>query len=127
MNKVILTGRLTAAPELRTTNSGKSVTSFTIAVDRITRGEKKADFVRCEAWGSQAENLCRYKTRGDKIAVDGQIRVEKYTDVRGNNVYKTFVLVADVEYLTSRAGEPDDDQKPPSTVDTDNLPEDLPF
>lgn len=118
MNKVILTGRLTAAPDLKTTNSGKSVTDFTIAVDRFVSGEKQADFIRCTAWGKQAENLCKFKKQGDKIAVDGVLRVENYTDVRGNGKFKTYVSVNEIEYLTSKPADVPDDQ----VVDDDDLP-----
>ena len=103
MNKVILTGHLTATPELKATNSGKSVTEFTIASDRYTDGEKQADFVRCKAWGKQADNLCKYKRQGDLIGVSGALRVDKYKDANGNDKYKTYVLVADIEFLGSKS------------------------
>lgn len=119
MNKVILTGHLTAAPDLKTTNSGKSVTDFTIAVDRFVNGEKQADFIRCTVWGKQAENLCKYKKQGDKIGVVGVLRVEKYTDVRGNGKFKTYVSVDEIEYLSSK----------PASDAVDDIAEDddLPF
>lgn len=107
MNKVILTGRLTAAPDLRTTTTGKSVTEFTLAVDRFTDGEKQADFIRCVAWNKQAENLCRYQTKGDKIAVFGAWRVEKYKDNNGNEKYKNYVLVSELEFLSSKTKKDD--------------------
>ena len=102
MNKVILTGRLTAAPELRTTRSGKSVSEFSLAVDRIVNGEKQVDFIRCTAWDKQAELLCKYCGQGHKIAVVGALRVEKYTDAKGNERYKTYVLVSEIEFLQCR-------------------------
>ena len=114
MNKCIFTGRLTAAPELRTTTSGKSVTEFSIAVDRYKNGEKDADFIRCTAWDKQADNLCKYCNQGDKIGVVGSLRVEKYQDVRGNNKFRTFISVSEIEFLSTKRDHdngqiPDDD------------------
>lgn len=126
MNKIILTGRLTAAPDLRTTTTGKSVTEFTLAVDRFTDGEKQADFVRCTAWNKQAENLCRYQAKGDKIAVFGALRVEKYKDNNGNDRYKNYVLVTEIEFLGSKATrDPVNGQTPDET--TNDIDDDLPF
>ena len=123
MNKCILTGRLTAAPDLKTTNSGKSVTEFTIAVDRYTDGEKQADFIRCTAWNKQAENLCKYKQKGDLIGISGSLRHEKYKDKDGNDRYKDYVLVSEVEFLGSKATarDPDNGQIP------DEADDDFPF
>lgn len=108
MNKIELTGRLTAAPELRTTTSGTSVTEFTIAVDRI--GDKKTDFIRCTAYNRNADNLCKYKTKGDLIAVVGSLRVDKYKDKNGVEKYKNYVSVAEIEYLGGKAAEPTNEQ-----------------
>lgn len=112
MNKVIITGRLTHIPELRTTTSGKSVVEFTVAVDRFAKGEPQVDFIRCTAWDKAAENLCRYKTSGDQIGVVGSLHTDKYTDVRGNNKYKTNVAVKEIEYYGNKKKEeiPDIDE-----------------
>ena len=111
MNKVELIGRLAATPELRTTTSGKNVCDFTLAADRVDTVEKQADFVRvpvsesrsdfirCTAWGKLADVLCRYKKQGDQIAVMGSLRVDKYTDKNGNDRYKNYVLVSELEFL----------------------------
>ena len=64
MNKAIITGRLTKDVDLRTTQSGKSVASFTVAVDRMDEG---ADFIDCVAWGKTAENMQRYLSKGSKV------------------------------------------------------------
>ena len=102
MNKIELTGRLTATPELKTTTSGKSVTEFTLAVDRRPQTEHQADFIRCTAWDKVADLICRYKQQGDLIAVCGSLRIETYKDRNGNDKSKTYVLVAEVEFLGSR-------------------------
>ena len=122
MNKVILIGRLTATPELRTTASGKSVSEFTIAVDRYKNGEKDADFIRCTAWDKQAYNLTRYQRQGDKIAVIGSLRVEKYEDVRGNKKYKTYVQVSEIEFLSTKAARDHENGQIPDEANNDDMP-----
>ena len=99
MNHVILTGRLTADPELRTTNSGKTVADFTIAVERYVNGEKQAEFIRCAAWGKTGDNLCRYKRKGDMIGVSGALRAQKYTGQDGSARTKVYVQCHSVEFL----------------------------
>ena len=77
LNRVILMGRITADPELKTTNTGVSVTSFSIAVDRnyVKQGEeRKADFFNIVCWRSTAEFVCRYFGKGSLIAVEGQLQ-----------------------------------------------------
>ena len=71
-NKAILIGRLTASPELKRTQSGVSVTSFTLAVDRryISGGERKADFINCVAWRQAAEFVCKYFAKGEPTRHD---------------------------------------------------------
>lgn len=123
MNKVILTGRLTAAPELRTTTNGKSVTEFTIAVDRFGDDIKQADFIRCTAYNRQADNLCRYKAKGDLIAVVGALRVDKYKDMNGNDRYKEYVLASEIEYIGGKtAGRDPDNGQIPDEANDDDFP-----
>lgn len=102
MNKVILMGRLTADPELKTTPSGISVTSFSIAVDRnyVKQGEERqADFINIVCWRQRAEFVCRYFTKGQLIALDGSIQTRQYQDKNGNN-RTAFEVVADNVYFT---------------------------
>ena len=73
MNKVILIGRLTRDPELRTISNGTSTTSFSLAVNRPftnQNGEREADFINCVAWRKQAENIAKYCTKGTQVAVE---------------------------------------------------------
>ena len=79
LNKAILNGRLTKAPELKQTNSGKSVCSFTIAVDR-SRDREKTDFVPIVAWGKTAEFVNQWFGKGDLITIVGCIEVRNYED-----------------------------------------------
>ncbi len=104
MNKVILTGRLTADPELRQTQSGVSSCRFTIACDRKfadkNTGERQADFITCVAWRQTAEFICRYFSKGKLIAVEGNLRTGSYTDKNHSDVthYTTDVYVESVEF-----------------------------
>ena len=104
MNKVILTGRLTRDPELRYTANNKAVCDFTIATNRpvVRDGERVADFINCRVWGKTAENLVKYQTKGNLIAVIGRMQVDNYTDKDGNNRYNTYLLVEELEYLQSK-------------------------
>lgn len=94
MNSVILMGRLTADPELRTTNSGLNYCRFSVAVDRYAKGEdKKTDFINCVAWRQTAEFIERYFSKGKMIAVQGSIQTGSFTNKDGAKVYTTDVLV----------------------------------
>lgn len=99
MNTAILIGRLTADPEIRTTNSGLNYCRFTVAVDRYTKGEdKKTDFINCVAWRQTAEFVERYFSKGKMIAVQGSIQTGSYTNKDGVKVYTTDVLVDKVHF-----------------------------
>lgn len=105
MNNVSLIGRLTADPELRHTQSDIANTRFSIAVDRAytKQGEERqADFINIVAWRQTAEFICRYFTKGRRIAITGHIQTGSYTDRDGNKRY-TFDVVADnVEFCDSK-------------------------
>ena len=96
LNACILMGRLTADPELRITQTGKSVASFSLAVDRDFQqnGEKQADFISVVAWGKTAEFIDKYFRKGRMIAVVGRIQTRTYTDKDGNK-RKAVEVVAD--------------------------------
>ena len=104
MNKVILTGRLTADPVLRQTPSGVSSCRFTVAVDRRfadkNTGERQADFITCVAWRQTAEFVSRYFNKGKMIALEGSLRSGSYTDKNHSDVthYTTEVYVDNVEF-----------------------------
>ena len=97
MNKIFLIGRITKDLELRHTKKDKSVCEFTLA---IQRDKESADFITCQVWGVQAENLCKYQGKGSLISVVGELRVEQY-QINDKNHYKTYVLVNQVEYLST--------------------------
>lgn len=105
MNKVVLVGRLARDPELRTTQSGTAVVSFTVACDRrfVRQGEERqADFIQCVAWNKTAEFVSRYFTKGMRIALDGRIQTRSYDDQNGNKRYVTEVITEDVEFAQSK-------------------------
>lgn len=107
MNKVILIGRLTRDPEMRTTTSGISSTSFTVAVNRNftnQSGEREADFINCVAWRRQAENIAKYCTKGTQVAIDGRIQTRSYDAPDGTRRYVTEVVADNVTFLSTRNG-----------------------
>lgn len=104
LNSCVLMGRLTADPELRTTQTGKSVASFSLAVDRDFQqnGEKQADFISVVAWGKTAEFIDKYFCKGRMIAVVGRIQTRTYTDKDGNKRKAVEVAAEKVSFT----GEP---------------------
>ena len=105
MNKVILVGRLTKDPELRNTQSGTAVCSFTIACDRhfVKQGEERqVDFINCIAWQKTAEFVSKYFTKGTRIALEGSIQTRTWDDNEGKKHYATEVLVDNVEFAQSK-------------------------
>lgn len=106
INSVVLMGRLTYEPELRTTQSGISVISFQVAVDRQyqTRGEeRKADFIDVTAWRQTAEFVSRYFHKGSMIAVQGSIQTDNFTDRDGNKRKSVTVVADNVSFCGSKA------------------------
>lgn len=98
-NKAILMGRLTRDPELRTTPSGVSVCTFSIAVDRRYQAkgeEKKADFFNIVAWRQQGEFVSRYFKKGSMILVEGELQTRQYTNKDGVNVNVTEIVADQV-------------------------------
>ena len=109
-NKVILGGRITAEPELKSTPSGISVTSFTVAVNRIYRGkngdEPQADFINVTAWRNTAEFITRNFRKASSICIVGSIQTRSYADKQGQKRYATEV-VADEAYFVDSKSEAD--------------------
>lgn len=97
MNKIFLIGRITKDLELRSTKSGNSVCEFTLAVNR---DKENTDFITCQVWSKQAENLCKYQRKGSLISVIGELRVETY-EIKDKKHYKTYVLSNVIEYLST--------------------------
>lgn len=130
MNKVILMGRLTKDPEIRSTTDGKSVASFTLAVDRrAAKAQQSADFIRCVAWEKRAEFSEKYLKQGTKVVLTGRIQTGSYKDRDGKTVYTTDVIAEDLEFAESKRSQEESHEEP--QVETDLMPvsmdEDLPF
>ncbi len=110
-NKVVLIGRLTNDPEIRTTSNGLKIAQFTIAVDRPfgknENGEKKTDFFRCKAWRQKADFVEQYVGKARLVCLEGRIELNDYTDKEGQKRYITEIDVANIETLDARdrAGE----------------------
>ena len=102
LNKAILNGRLTKAPELKQTQNGKSVCSFTIAVDR-SRDREKTDFIPIVAWGKTAEFVNQWFGKGDLITIVGRIEVRNYEDKNGNKRTATEIIAEEVLFGGSKS------------------------
>lgn len=124
MNRVILIGRLTKDPDVRRTQDGKCIASYTLAVDR--RGKNKdADFISCKAWEGRGEFAEQYLHKGMKIAVTGHIQTGKYTDKDGKTVYTTDVIVEDHEFCEKKEDGEIPAEKPAQESDFVTVPEDM--
>lgn len=105
LNKVILIGRFTRDPELRSTPQGTSTCSFSLAVDRnyqSASGERQADFINCVAWRQTAEFISKYFQKGNMVCVEGSIQTRSWKDNDGNNRYVTEVVVDRSYFVESK-------------------------
>jgi single-strand DNA-binding protein len=105
LNKVILGGRLTADVELKTTPSGVSTCSFSLAVNRKYSKEgqqAETDFIECQAWRQTAEFISRYFKKGSSLCVVGSIQKRMWKDQQGNNRYATEVIVDEAMFVDSK-------------------------
>lgn len=104
MNKLTIIGNLTRDPETRTTAGGKSVCTFTVAVNRrnVRDGQPDADFFRVSVWGAQGENCQRYLAKGRKVAVVGSVSANAYQAQNGEARASLEVMATDVEFLSER-------------------------
>ena len=117
LNCAVLMGRIVADPELKTTNTGLSVTSFRIAVDRsfVKQGEQKqADFIDIVAWRQTAEFVARYFKKGSMIAVQGSIQTRSYEDKQGNKRTAVEVVADNVSFCGSKAESGTQNDFPPA-------------
>ena len=106
LNRIIIMGRLVRDPELRTTQSGTSVTSFTLAVDRDFKnresGEKGTDFIDVVAWRQTAEFVCKYFTKGRMAIAEGRLQIREWKDKDGNNRRTAEVVAENVHFGDSK-------------------------
>lgn len=99
MNNVVLMGRLTKDPEIMET-ANTTIATYTLAVDRRTKGE--ADFIRCKAFGKDADFIGKYFAKGKRVAVSGRIQTGSYTSKEGKTVYTTDVITNIHEFAESK-------------------------
>lgn len=102
MNRVLLTGRLTRDPELRTTAGGKAVAQFSVASHEFVSGKEKSEFHNVVTWGRLAETCGRYLGKGQQVAVEGRLQTRTWDDDQGKRHWKTEVVAASVEMLSGR-------------------------
>lgn len=106
LNQISVQGRLARDPELRRTNSGKAVTSFTLACDRDFKnqqtGEKEVDFIECVAWGGTAEMVEKYFHKGQMAVATGRLQLRDWTDKNGQKRRTAEILVNSVYFCGSR-------------------------
>ena len=121
LNRIIIMGRLVRDPELRTTQSGVSVTSFTLAVDRDFKnrdsGEKSTDFIDVVAWRQTAEFICKYFGKGRMAVAEGRLQIRDWKDRDGNNRRSAEVVADNVYFADSKrdsAGGSDSYGAPPA-------------
>lgn len=116
MNKVFIIGNLTRDPDSRTTQSGKQVCTFTVAVNRrqtAQAGQQDTDYFRVNVWGELANNCAKYLVKGKKVSVTGRISVSTYTTQNGETRASMDVYAEEVEFLTPKEYAP---QNAPETA-----------
>jgi len=105
INKAIIIGRLVKDLDLKYTQGGNAVTSFTLAVDRNFKGadgNKETDFINCQAWRKTAEIMEKYLHKGSLIGVEGRIQTRSYDDQQGNRKFVTEIVADNVTFLESK-------------------------
>lgn len=129
MNRLFIIGNLTADPTSRTTQAGKNVTVFTVAVNRkksASAGQPEADFFHVSAWGELGVNCQKWLIKGRKVAVIGSVSVNTYRTQNGDTRASMEVFADTVEFLTP-ANQAPQEQKPDKSGYTDVSDEPLPF
>lgn len=129
MNNVVLMGRLTKDPEVRTSPNGNSVARYTLAVNRTYKreGEPEADFINIAAFGKAAEFAQRYFRKGQQVAVIGNLQTSTYTDKDGIKRY-SFNIIAEKQFFADSKRDSYDKEFTPATEEIpENFEEGLPF
>lgn len=128
MNKVILMGRLTRDPEVKT--EGTVLARYSLAVDRRFKreGDPTADFINCVAFGKSGEFAEKYLRKGTKVIVTGRIQTGSYTNRDGQKVYTTDIIVEEQEFAESKSSENTSTTKPADFVNVEEgIEAELPF
>lgn len=134
LNKIVIMGRLTRDPELRRTQSGIAVTSFTLAVDRDFKsqdGEKETDFIDCVAWRQTAEFVSKYLAKGRMAVAEGRLQLRDWTDRNGGKRRSAEILAENVYFADSKKPAAAEDSAAADPKDFAEVPEgeegELPF
>lgn len=131
LNNVILMGRVACDIELRTTTSGKSVATFTIAVDRPYSKNKEADFPKIVVWENTANFVARYFSKGSMIALRGELQTRNYEDKNGNKRTATEVVAREVSFCGGKTESNNSNASASAPIPADyeeiDSDEDLPF
>lgn len=123
INNVTLTGRLTKECDLKYTQNGNAVASFTLAVNKAYKrdGEPDADFIKCVVWNKTAEALANYTRKGSLIGVTGSIQTRNYENQQGQRIYVTEVLAQKLAFLeTQKNGSGDTQSNQQTNTHNDN-------
>mgnify|MGYP002514683418 CR=1 FL=1 len=132
LNLVVIMGRLTSQPELKTTQNGVSVLPFTVAVNR-QYGEQQTDFIPCVAWRNTAEFITKYFGKGQSIVIQGSLQQRDFEDKQGNKRTAYEVVVSTADFCGKKENADEQAQKLDNEVDTSEFEEislaeqDLPF
>ena len=135
MNKITLIGNLTHDPEVRSTQTGKNVCTFTIAVNRKKVSEPQTDFFRINAWNGLADTCARFLSKGKKVAVVGELQARTYEDKQSKTRLSLDVSADEVEFLSPKEEKPKKDRENSDGYDnpadltgfSDIRSDDLPF
>lgn len=129
MNKVLLVGRLTRDPEMRTTGTGMVVTKFSVAVNHNftdRNGERGVDYINCSAFNRQAENIAKYCKKGSLVSVEGSIRTGSYDAPDGTKKYTTDVACNQVNFLSTKNDNSNNFEANPMPIDNNYQDPEIP-
>lgn len=133
MNQCVIIGNLVSDPELRQTQSGKSVVKFTVAVNNgkdADGNDRPADFITCQAWEKRADFVAKWWKKGKPIALTGAFKTDKYQDKNHDDVthYNSYILVNNVEFVGKSDGNNTQAASQQSTAPAEEITtDDLPF
>lgn len=111
-NRVIIGGRLTADPQLKQTQNGTPVCTFSIAVNRRFAPDQ-VDFINCQAWKKAAEFLCQYFRKGSSLCIVGSVQTRSWTDQGGQKRYATEIVADEINFVDSKADNQPSGQEQP--------------
>lgn len=127
INNVVLVGRMTRNPELRRTNSGAAVTSFTLALNRNYNSADgvQADYIPCVVWNKVAENVEKYCSKGSLIGVEGRLRSRSFENAQGQKVYVVEVVCERVRFIGRKSSEESHESSGDDMVGDNDFPLDM--